>query len=342
MKAYRKTERAPGNCAVYEVPVPEPRHDQVVLKVSACGVCGSDLHAYNYDPGYEWMAMPVTLGHEFGGEVVAVGAGVEGVQVGEWYLTEAIQYCGKCETCRSGNTHLCKGRWVQGLHRDGGMAEYVAVDARFLLPVPKGVGFPAAAMVEPLSVAVHGVVDNTRIQPGDQVVVTGPGIIGMLSAQVARTQGGRVLVVGAPQDQTVRLSRAAALGFQTAVLDGSESLADLSQRVLGGQPDVCLECSGASPALAGTLDAVRPGGQVTAIGMYARPVEWFFTTAVRKEIRVHGSYASVRHNYLTAGNLLTTGAVQVEPLIQRYGLGEAGLAFEDAFAKRVLKPVLVP
>jgi len=337
MLALRKVERRAGALALVDQPVPKPGPEDVVLKVAACGVCGSDLHAYNDDPGYEFVRVPVTLGHEFAGIVTAVGERVSGWSAGQAACAIAIQGCGDCPGCRRGDTHLCSRRLVQGLHYDGGMAEYVRVPARFLVPLPPSLDPVLGALVEPVSVALHAVFDRTRITPGDRVAVTGPGFIGLMCALAAWLCGAEVTVVGAPADRDVRLRAAEAMGFRTAVAD-EQPLTGL----LGGPADVLIEASGSAAALGEALTAVRRGGQVTLVGLYARPASLFMTTAVRDELTLRGAYASSHPNYVRAIQLLEAGLLPVEPLLSRYALNRGQAAFEDALARRTLKPVLVP
>lgn len=337
MLALRKVERRAGALSLVEQPVPQPGPDEVVLKVAACGVCGSDLHAYNDDPGYEFVRPPVTLGHEFAGIVTAVGERVNGWTVGQAACAIAIQGCGDCAECRRGDTQLCSSRVVQGLHYDGGMAEYVRVPARFLVPLPSSLDPVSGALVEPISVALHAVFDRTPITPGDRVVVTGPGFIGLMCALAARLCGADVTVVGSSADRDVRLRAAEAMGFRTAVF-GEEPLTGRQ----GLPADVLIEASGSPAAVTGALTAVRRGGQVTLVGLYARSATLFMTTAVRDELTIRGAYASNYPNYIRAIQLLEAGMLPIEPLLSRYPLRQGQAAFEDALARRTLKPVLIP
>lgn len=330
----QKVAKVPGAVSLQEVPKPHPGPGEVVLRVAACGICGSDLHAYNQDPGYEFMATPVTLGHEYAGTVTSVGAGVTGWQAGDRAVVIAIQFCGACRRCRSGETHLCEERKVEGLHHDGGMAEYARARAEHLVPVPDDLDLVHAALVEPLSVALHCAADRTVIAPGDLVVVSGPGIIGLLSALVARVRGATVIVSGTGADEAVLLPLARSLGFETAVVGRGLRLPR--------KPDAVIEASGAALAITWAAEAVRRGGQVTLVGLYPQPVNWFATTAVREELTIRCSYGSGYPNYVQAIELMRAGAIPMEALVQRYPLSRGPAAFADALAKRTLKPLLLP
>ncbi|HYF91001.1 MAG TPA: alcohol dehydrogenase catalytic domain-containing protein [Symbiobacteriaceae bacterium] len=338
MQALRKLAKQAGSLALVQMDSPPmPGPGEVVLRVAACGVCGSDLHAFNDDPGYEFVRTPVTLGHEYAGEVVAVGLSTPGWTLGDRACAIAIQGCGHCPACLRGDTNQCPGRVVQGLQYDGGMAEYVRVAARHLVRLPDAIDLRAAALIEPLSVALHCAADRTEMAPGDLVVVTGPGIIGMLCGLVARLRGARVIIAGTAADLPARLPVAEQLGLGV-VVTGEKSLAEQLPR----KADVLIEASGSNGALASAFDTVRGGGAVSLVGMYVEPANWFLTRAVRGELTIRGSYASVHRNYLQAAELIALGRVPVEPLVRHYPLAEGPRAFADALSRKVLKPILIP
>lgn len=325
-----------------ELPTPEPGHGEVLLRVAACGVCGSDLHAYKGDRGYEWMSIPTVLGHEFAGTVEAVGDRVSGLEPGDRAVVIAIQGCGTCKTCLLGATHLCRRRRVIGLSYDGGMSEYVVVPERHLVRLPEGLDPRAAALTEPLSVAVHAVLVRADIRPGHRVVVTGPGPIGLLCGILARLSGGDALMIGTGADAAMRLPAAERLGLRAANLEEG-SVADYIGEAFGGEsPDAWIEASGAVKALEGALGAVRWGGNITVVGLFAQPMSFFPTEAVRSELSLLFSYASSYSDYVVALDLLASGAIHLDPLIQTYPLEEALQAFEEATAGRAVKPLLMP
>jgi L-iditol 2-dehydrogenase len=204
MLALRKTATIYGADLVEVEPPHEPDAAEVIVAVAATGICGSDLHAYEWTAGYGFMrdAMPVTLGHEFAGGIVAVGAGVEGLNVGDRVVCWPTVVCGRCPACRADRPQDCVDRRIVGLHRDGAMTALVRIPARNCLPVPEGLPLEIAALAEPLAVAVHAV-DVAEIASDVRVVVLGPGPIGLLAAWVAQLRGGRVLLAGL--DDAVRL-----------------------------------------------------------------------------------------------------------------------------------------
>ena len=184
MKAFRRHAKEPRAARLEEVNVPEPGENEVLLRVSNCGICGSDLHAWLNHPGYEFVLEKVTFGHELSGIVEKVGPSVADWEIGDHAVMIALQthHDDEDSYCRQGLPQLSARRRVQGLHLDGGMAEFVAVDTEFLIPVPEGLDMRLAALTEPLSVAEHCIGNRSSIGQGDKVLVTGPGIIGAFCA----------------------------------------------------------------------------------------------------------------------------------------------------------------
>ncbi len=344
MKAFQRFEKAPRAARLKEVDVPEPAEDEVLLKVSHCGVCGSDLHAWLDHPGYEFVLPKVTFGHEVSGIVQHIGSAVTKWKLGDPAVMIAVQtaHDDNCRYCREGSPQLSTRRRVQGLSLDGGMAEYVCVKEEFLVPIPPDLSLHLASLTEPLSVADHCVVDRSPIEKESKVVVTGPGVIGTLCAIVAREQGAKVVVAGTERDEEARLSRLRQVGFATLTV-GPElpPLDEQAKDFFGGEEaDALVEASGASIALADSWKCVRPGGIVTAVALYGRNVDLNATQFVRKQIDLRTTYASAPSNYLRALDLLQKGAVDFDKLVTVYPLEEAEQAFVDAESQAVLKPVL--
>lgn len=342
MKAFAKVGCGSGETRLEEFPKPKRGIGEVLIKVAACGICGSDLHAYRADRGYEWMEPPTVLGHEFAGTVEEVGDDGGLLEPGDRVVAIAIQGCGVCRTCMLGSTHLCPRRQIVGLNHNGGMSEHVVVAERHLVRVPDNVKLELAALAEPLSVAVHAVLERATIQPGQMVVVTGPGPIGLLCAVLARLSGGEVLVVGTDADATTRLPAADRLGFRTANLEDGPLGEHLQDAFGERSPDAWIEASGAVAALEDALDLVRLGGTITVVGMFSEPMSFFPTQAVRSELGLLFSYASNYPDYEVALDLLASGAIDPDPLVQQYSLDAASRAFEEAEQGRTVKPLLIP
>lgn len=342
MIALRRFEKAPRAARIEESSVPTAGTGEVLLKVNFCGVCGSDLHAYLNHAGYETVLESVTFGHELSGVVEQVGEGVDGWSVGENATMVAIQAMDEnCSYVREGWPQLSPSRRVQGLHLDGGMAEYISVDQRFLLKLPKNLNMQHAALTEPLSVADHCVVNSSRIQAGDKIVVSGPGIIGMLCAVVARHHGAEVIVSGTAADEKVRLSSARKIGFQTVQVGPDNApLHEQVKAIFGQEVDGMIEASGASPALADAWKTVRTDGLVSIVALYGRDVTLDMTQFVRKQIGLQTSYGSAIPSYERSMEMLKDGVVPVDELVRLYDLKDGISAFTDAENQEVMKPML--
>lgn len=341
MKAFVKTGTRPGEVVIEEVPRPEPGPGEVLLRVASCGVCGSDLHAFDADPGFEWVRPPIVLGHEFSGTVEEVGPEVTEASAGDRVVAVAIQGCGRCEVCEAGSTQLCPDRVAVGLSRDGGMAGYAVVAARHLIAVPEGLGLDVAALGEPLAVAAHAVNARSGIRPGHKVVVSGPGPIGIFCAMLARTTGAEVLLTGVGADSDFRLPAAERAGLRTANLSDAPLEEHLGGE-FGGAPDAWIESSGSVRALDSAIKSVRPGGTLVVVGLYAGEMIFPTNLAVRRELNLLFSYSCNRADYETALELLAGGEIDPSPLLSKYPLGDAPEAFETVRAGRAVKAMLVP
>lgn len=341
MRAFVKYGRGPGEAELRDVTVPDPGPGRALVRVAGCGVCGSDLHAVRAAPGYEWTVTPVILGHEFAGTVVSVGDGVSTVAEGDLVVAVSVQGCGECRVCLRAGEQLCPDRRVIGVQYDGGLAEYAIVPARHLVPVPPGVDAVTAALTEPLSVAIHAVLDRAHIGPGDRVVVSGPGAVGLLCSAVALRSGASVLALGIDADLARRLPAAAELGAETAAVDGTDT-SDLVEGFSPGGVDAWIEASGAVPALADALEGVRRGGTVTVVGVFADRFTFFPTDAVRGELDMAFSYASARPHYQRALELLADGAFDTDAIVDRYPLAATADALEAAASGDAVKPLIVP
>jgi L-iditol 2-dehydrogenase len=343
MKAFRRHARRERAASLVEVPVPEPEKNQVLLKVSHCGVCGSDLHAWLNHPGYESVLPEVTFGHELSGSVVSTGPNAGDWKEGDRAVMIALQtsHDPNDRYCVDGLPQLSHRRRVQGLHLDGGMAEYVCVDSEFLIPVPDGLDPALAALTEPLSVAEHCIGNRSSVGPGDRVVVSGPGIIGMFCALSARSRGAEVLISGTERDEPSRLQAARRIGFETLIVGPDKrSLAEQVEEHFTDGADALIEASGAAPALSEAWQSVRPDGTITAVALYSRTIDFDLTQFLRKQIDLRTSYASSKDDYLRAFKLLQDGSVDASVLTQGYSLADAEQGFVDSENLAVTKVLL--
>ncbi|MGH7942748.1 MAG: zinc-dependent alcohol dehydrogenase [Limisphaerales bacterium] len=344
MKALRRLRRAARAAEIQDVPVPSPGPDEVLLNVSHCGVCGSDLHAFLNHRGYEGFPERFTFGHEFSGTVENTGAGVSRWKVGDRAVVISVQGCLKksCPYCGIGFSQLCRSRKIIGIHLDGGMAEYSVVNQKYLIPLPERMDMMAAALAEPLSVADHCVSDCAKTGKGDLVVVSGPGIIGMLCALVARSSGAEVVIAGTESDNQLRLPVARKIGFETIVSERDKpAVADQLKERFGRLADHQIEASGAPAAVVSATDSVRPLGTITIVGLYAEDVPLNLTKLVRNQINLKTSYVSDIPNYQRAIEMLHRGDIPIAELVRTYPLKEGLTAFADAEKQAVLKPILI-
>ena len=344
MNALRRLRREARAAEIQDVPIPAPGPEEVLLKVSHCGVCGSDLHAYLNHRGYEGFPERFTFGHEFSGMVETTGPGVSRWQAGDRAVVVSVQGCLEktCPYCSIGFSQLCRSRKIIGIHLDGGMAEYSVVNQKYLIPLPEGMDMMAAALAEPLSVADHCVTDCAMTKKGDLVVVSGPGVIGMLCALVARLSGAEVVMVGTATDDHLRLPVARKIGFPT-IITGRDLpiLADQLKERFGRLADHHLEASGAPAAVISATEAVRPLGTITIVGLYADDVPLNLTKLVRNQINIKTSYVSDLPNYRRAIEMLHRGDIPIAELVRTYPLKDGLTAFADAEKQDVLKPVLI-
>ena len=341
MQAFVKYGARPFEAELRDLAVPEPGDNDVILSVAGCGICGSDMHAYRAEAGYEWVKPPVTLGHEFAGTVIRTGAAVHHFSKGDRVAVVAIQGCGRCALCGAGETNMCADRNVIGLNMNGGMAAYAVVDAAYLIPMPDAVDPAMGALAEPISVAAHAL-SKTVIQPGERVVVSGPGPIGLFCGLIAALGGARVVMVGAGADAEVRLPLARRLGFETVNVATDPLDRGLSAAFNGAAPDLWVEASGAPQAFMTAIERVRRGGRIIVVGMYAQSFEWQPTVAVRAGHSLFFSYASVSRDYYFALKLMAEGLIDTAPLTNVFPLADAETAFKAAMAGKTVKPVLVP
>jgi L-iditol 2-dehydrogenase len=318
-----------GNVALAERPEPSPAPGHVVLEVVGAGICGTDLHI---EDGHFASNPPVTMGHEVCGVVACAGDGVGDEWRGARVVSETYFYtCGECEFCSTGRINLCPHRLSIGSHVDGGFAPLVHVPVRNLHRIPDWLDGSAASMAEPLACVCNCLLDPARVSEGDEVLVVGPGPIGLLAAQVARASGGQVQVRGTPRDD-VRLAAAHALGFETSTTEDGPL-----------EVDVAVDCSGASDGIAFALESVRRGGSYVQIGVAGKPVTIPFDLVLFRELTVTSGFASTPSSWQRALELVEARRVELEPLLSEVvPLEEWERAFAATRAGEGIKYVLTP
>jgi len=319
-----------GNVDLAERPERAAGPGEVALDVHAAGICGTDLHIWlgEYD-----SVPPVTMGHEVCGTVTEVAEGVDPAWAGARVAVETFfSTCGVCPYCRAGKLSVCAQRRSIGTHVDGGFAPRLVLPARNLHRVPAELPDAAAALSEPLACVCNSLLDPSAVQPGDDVLVIGPGAIGLIAAQVARAGGGRVTVRGAERDGP-RLALAGALGFETSVA-GRDPAPDA---------DVVVECSGAGPGIADALRAARRRGRIVQMGLRGADVTIPYDLICFHELTVTAGFASNPASWRRAMALLEAGAVALEPLVTEVvPLADWRRAFDASRAGEGVKFVLAP
>ena len=330
MKALVKTASGPGCLELLDLPAPIPPPGHVVMAVRAAALCGTDVHIAH---GTLAVRPPLVLGHELAGVVASLGAGVTGIRVGARITTETDAFvCGACAHCLAGDQHLCAQRRAIGTTSAGGFAELVAVPASGVHQLPAVVDFVTGALTEPLAVAVRAVVERAAVEPGEFVVVIGPGTIGLLVAQVAIARGAAVTVAGlARHEARFRLARE--LGItNTIVLDAPDGL----DATVGGRDgrgvDTVFECSGAPDALDAGIRLLHKGGRLVAVAFTGgRTVPLDLDTIVSHELALIASRGKRPTCFRIAIDLLESGRVTPGPLItHRFALDQWQEAFEVA------------
>ena len=314
--------------------------DEVLVKVHTAGLCGSDAHAYKYDGGYEWIPIPRIMGHEYSGEVVEVGSNVTDYVAGDKIIEEPIHDCGHCFQCKNGQENVCQNFSITGMHRDGAYAEFVAVDPNHLHAVPDGVPLDHAAITEPTSIATRAVLEQSKTTPGDNVLVEGPGPIGVLVAAIADSLGANVIVSGLEQDATYRLPLLEDLGIETLNLQSDDLEARAETYTDGIGFDVVFDSTGHHTGINTALDYVRKGGQIVMVGIPNDTSEVTFTSTVRGEVEVNTSYGSTWTNFEQALRLMERGEIAVDEIVDTsYDKDDPAAAFEAFLASETCKPV---
>ena len=310
-----KTSAGEGNMELQVLPIPEPDPGQVQIKIVATGICGSDLHIYHSDINLA-MQFPVITGHEFSGVVTKLGDGVEGVKIGDRVSgITSFHTCGKCINCKTGKTNICLDKKLIGYWYDGAFSNYIVIPEGNVQILPDNVTFHEGAVLEPFCCAIEAVIELTRVKPEDVVVVSGPGLVGQLTAQLAQLCGGRVILVGTSRDKK-RLALAAELGIHQAIDIESTDLAKIVMDMTGGMgADVVFECSGSPAAARSGLNLLRKGGQYTQVGLFGKPIEIDFEQIAYKEAKVTGSLGQNWLNWNLAIKLLKNKRIQIAPLV---------------------------
>ena len=327
-----------GAMALREVPRPVAGPGEVLVRVLAAGICGSDRHMYK---GEYPTGRPVTLGHEFCGRVEAVGKGVTGFAGGELVTVDPNIACGTCPACRAGRVNLCANLLAIGVFRDGGFAEFVAVPAQQAFVLPEGLDPVHGAFSEPLACCLHAL-DVARIVPGSTVAVLGGGVIGLLMVQLARLAGAAEVVL--VTRQASRRALALELGATVAVDPAAGDVVAAVRALNGRGVDVVLECAGVPETLQQGLGMLARGGALVLFGVTPAGVE----VPVRpfdllvNEIRLEAAYLNP-HTHARAAAMVASGVLELDRLVTHViGLEDVAAVVGAAPQKGEIKVIVRP
>jgi L-iditol 2-dehydrogenase len=328
-----------------DLPAPEPGPGQVLIRVKACGICGSDIHGFDGSSGRR--IPPIVMGHEAAGVVAGIGANVAGIAEGDRVTFDSTVSCGECFFCRRGQVNLCDNRQVLGVscgdyRRNGAFAEYVTVPRKIVYKLPDSLSFEKAAVIEPVSVAVHAI-GLTPVKLGDTAVVVGTGMVGLLVLQALRLAGCSTVIAMDVDDGKLKIARELGADhcFNPSQVDAPAMVRELTE---GRGADIAVEVVGATAPLQTALASVRKGGVLTMVGNITPKIELPLQSVVTREVKLIGSCISAGE-YPACIDLLARGAVRVDPLISAVAPLEEGPAwFQRLYAKEanLMKVVLRP
>lgn len=305
-----------GHLSYEDVPRPRPGEGEVLIRLKACSVCGSDVRGFDGSTGRR--RPPVIMGHEAAGVIAECGAGVRNYRAGDRVTFDSTVYCGRCEMCRAGKGNLCVRRQVLGVscdeyNRPGCFAEYVTVPEHILFRLPDNVSYVQAAMIEPLSVACHTAA-RTAIGPNDTVMVVGVGTIGLLTLQVVRGIGVKQLIAVDIDGSRLELARAS--GATHCVNSRDDDAPEQIRILSGGGVSVAIDAAGIEATANLCIRSVRPDGRVILVGNLARHIDFPLQDVVTRQISLFGSCASAGE-YPRCLELIAGGKVEVDSMISK-------------------------
>ena len=326
---------------IEEKPEPAPKKGQVKIKVDYAGICGTDRHEYvgpNFIPVEKphrltGRVAPLIIGHEFSGEIVELGDGVTGYNVGDKVTANGSLTCGECESCKSGRYNICSRLGFLGVGDDGAFADYVVVDAGKLFKIPDGVSQKHAAVAEPLACGIHATNLLGDIK-GKSVVVIGPGIIGLSAFFGAKLAGaGKVLVSGIGEDRKELIEKHGGTYIDSSKCDLQSYVEEWTD---GNLADIVYECVGLQPTLNQAITITKPGGTIRVMGVFEKPPVIDMNTLQEAERTIYTSQAHV-NEIATALEYIKEGKINVDELITREVTLDT--LVEDGFEELIKNPV---
>ncbi len=325
MKALIKPDYGPG-MHIEEVSLPEIGPDDVLIKVQAASICGSDLHMYEGASGYDWINVPLVPGHEFAGIIAEVGDPASSALLGKRVVVNPYISCGECDACYRGQTNLCDGvgspmdkvparSLTYGFRQDGGMAEYAAVKKSNVLFLPEECPMEIAGMLEAIGISVHAI-ERSSIKPGDSAVVIGPGPIGLALVTILANYGLSCLIVTGLQADEKRLKLAQTLGATDLIYaDACDDVEEVRQITEGAGIDFVFETSGFAGAMNRGIKMLRKEGELLLIGITSQQTHLMTNELVRGELTIKGVYGVTRKTLKRTLDMAASGKYEFSKLI---------------------------
>ena len=307
-----------------DLPEPQIRENEVLMKIKKVGICGTDLHIYN---GGMNVPTPLVMGHEFVGDIVKVGSNVANVAIGERAVAEHVIGCGRCSYCHQGKRNVCKTPTVIGLHRQGALAEYISLPSDLVFSLPDELSYDEGVLVEPFSIAVYAV-RKSGVNVGDQIAVVGQGPIGLFVAVVAKASGG--IVFGFDRhDNRITYAKDHAYIYKGFNITQVGYMDKFNEEV-SDNADIVFEAVGSDSSAKLALALAKPTGKVVILGVFEHDVMINMMDIVRKELQVYGSWTCI-FSFEETMLLMKSQKLDINQLItHRYPFSDAIKAFEEA------------
>jgi L-iditol 2-dehydrogenase len=345
MKALVKIAKGIGNIEVRDVPVPSIQNDdEVLIKISAAGVCGTDIHIFHDQFPY-WP--PVVLGHEFSGVVIETGKAVQRFKAGDRVVGEPhTKFCGKCYLCRAGHIQLCAEKRSPGWGMHGAFTAYLVMPELFLHHIPGNLSDDVAALTEPTAIVVNGVIERGRATVGDTVVIIGAGPVALLSVVAARAAGARkVYILGTNADEAMRFPAAKTLGADMVINTQKVDATAIIMKETGGiGADLTVEASGAEAGINTAIAVTRKCGRLSVLGLPgAEKISVMWGAMVKKVLDVTCCFSSSVSSWEKAITILSTSSAPLSVLISHHAkIDDWKKVFDDIEAGNALKALFIP
>jgi len=339
MKALAKLHAQEGIWMVTDAPIPEPGHNDLLIKIRKTAICGTDIHIYNWD---DWsrktIPVPMIVGHEYVGEVVAIGQEVRGFSIGDRVSGEGHITCGHCRNCRAGRTHLCRNTIGVGVNRQGCFAEYLVIPAFNAFRIPDNISDELAAIFDPFGNAVHTALSFDLV--GEDVLISGAGPIGIMAAAVCKHVGARNVVITDINDYRLELART--MGVTRAVNVAHEDLRAVMRELdMTEGFDVGLEMSGAPPAFRTLLEVMNHGGRIALLGIPPGEMAIDWNQVIFKGLFIKGIYGrEMFETWYKMAALIQSGLDLTPVITHRYAIDDFQQGFDEMRSGRSGKVVL--